>query len=527
MSAIEAILGRVMLGFEGERLPDWVAARLANAPAAGMTVFRHHNVRTPGQVLELTEGLQRAGADGHPGRPMLVAADQEGGQLQALGDGATAFPGNMALGAVGDEGLAERVGLTLATEARAMGVNVLYAPDLDVATNPRNVALGIRSFGDDPAAVARLGAAVVRGITRAGAAATVKHFPGKGDVSADTHHELARIGGSRDRLEAVELPPFRAGIAAGARLVMSSHAAVPGLTGDPSVPGTLARAVMTDLLRRDLGFNGVTISDALDMGALAQGEAQRAQMVEAANAGVDLFLCAADRAKLQRIEGALVAGVHAGAIDPAANEAALGRIDALRRWLGSQEPGPDLAVVGCAAHQALALEVATRALTRFADPMGWLPLAATRDQRIVAVMPTPTDMTPADTSSTVTPGLAGALRVHHARVDEIVVAPAPDDREIAAVRDRVAGGNVAAVVVGTLDGVRSPGQIELVRVLAATGRPTIAVSMRTPWDLAAYPPGVAAVATYSIHPAAMAALAAALFGQGGWPGVVPVRVTRA
>ena len=186
-----------MLAFEGERLPAWVAERLGAAPAAGMTIFRHHNVRSPGQVRELTEAFQAAGAAGggvagagaasgaaaggplprrHRGRPEVRPVPGAG----PLGDGPTAFAGNMALGAVDDPDLAERVGRAIGLEARAMGVNVVYAPVLDVATNPANAALGICSFGDDPAAVARLGAAMIRGLQGAGVAAAPKHFPGSG-----------------------------------------------------------------------------------------------------------------------------------------------------------------------------------------------------------------------------------------------------------------------------------------------------------------------------------------------------------
>ncbi len=316
-----AILGRVMLAFDGASLPPWVAERLAEAPAAGMTVFRHFNVRSPGQLRELTEAFQRAGvataggvasAAGAPPAPMLVAADQEGGQLLALGDGPTAFAGNMALGAVGDADLAERVGEAIGREARAMGVNVVYAPVMDVATNPVNPALGIRSFGDDAAEVGRLGAAMVRGLQRAGVASGIKHFPGLGEAAVDTHHGVAVVGGSRERMAAVELVPFRAGIDAGARLVMSAHVAAPALANGSMSPSTLSRAVMTGVLRSELGFEGVTISDALDMGALAQGPAQAVEIIAAAQAGVDLFLCAPDPEAQHRIEDALVAAADRG-----------------------------------------------------------------------------------------------------------------------------------------------------------------------------------------------------------------------
>src|SRR6185503_13851910 len=207
-----------MLAFEGEVLPARIAERLGAAPAAGMTLFRYLNVRSPGQVLELTSAFQRAGAaapnvaPADPA-PMLVAADQEGGQFLALGEGPTAFAGNMALGAVDDIGLTERVGRAIGTEARAMGVNVVYAPVLDVASNPRNPALGIRAFGDDPSLVSRHGAAMVRGLQSAGVAACVKHFPGAGEAADDPHHGVATVGASRAVLSTRELAPFREAVA--------------------------------------------------------------------------------------------------------------------------------------------------------------------------------------------------------------------------------------------------------------------------------------------------------------------------
>ncbi len=526
-----------MLAFPGEQLPDWVAARLAAAPAAGMTVFRHHNVRSPGQVRELTEAFQVAAAAGAaqrggsdmPGPPLLIAADQEGGQLQALGDAATAFPGNMALGAAGDPSLAERVGFAIGTEARAMGVNVVYAPVMDVATNPDNAALGIRAFGDDPVAVGRLGSAMIRGLRLAGVAASVKHFPGLGDAAADTHFGTAVVSGDRDRLERLELVPFRAGLAAGADLVMSSHVAVPALTGDPWQPATLSGAVMSDLLRTELGFTGATISDALDMGALAQDDAQRAQLAAAAEAGIDLFLCGADRAKVERIEAALAAAAVDGSIPAASNAASLARVVALRSWLASRAAQPGLEVVGGAEHRRLEAEVAARALTLVRDPSGRLPLGVDRDATIVAIMPTPTDLTPADTSSTIEPGLARALRAAGRRVDEVVIPAAPTSSDISEARARVARPGVAVAIVGTIDARHFAGQADLVRAVAETGVPTVAVALRTPWDVTTYPASVTAVCTYSIHAASLDALAAALFGELGpgpeaWPGRLPVRL---
>ncbi len=517
------ILGRTMVAFVGEELPDWVVARL-KAPAAGMTIFRVHNVRSPGQVRELTEAFQRTGAAGAAalgplaGLPFLVAADQEGGQLQALGDETTPFAGNMALGAVGDEDLAERVGAAIAREARAMGVNVVYAPVLDLASEPANTALGVRSFGDDPAAVARLGAAMIRGLQGAGVAATVKHFPGLGEVREDTHFGLGVVDADRRRLEAATLIPFRAGIAAGARLTMSAHVAVPALTGDRTLPATLSGEVMGGLLRGALGFDGVSISDALDMRALAQGAEQGAQVEAAVRAGVDLLLCAADRGAQGRIQMALLDAVTAGRFDQAALEASRARIDTLRAWLATAGPQPDLEVVGSAEHRALSRELAERSITLARGPLEHLSPHAT----ILAVMPQPTDLTPADTSSTVAPGLGRALRTRFATVEEVVVGIAPTAAEIAGVRAFATGFD--AVVVGTIDAIRQPAQADLVRAVAEAAPRTIVVALRTPWDVALYPATVPAICTYSILPDSLDALAAVLAGAITPAGRLPVAV---
>jgi beta-N-acetylhexosaminidase len=513
----------MMLAFVGETLPDWVATRL-HSPAAGMTIFRHHNVRSPGQVRELTEAFQRAGAGGVRARgaltsvPFLVAADQECGQFQALGDDATQFAGNMALGAVGDEQLTERVGRAITLEARAMGVNVINAPSLDLASEPANTAMGIRCFGDDPATVSRLGAAMIRGLQGAGVAATVKHFPGLGDVGDDTHYGLAVVDADRERLESVTLIPFRAGVLAGARLAMSAHIAVPALTGDPTLPATLSGAVMDTLLRGELGFSGVTISDALDMGALAQGAEQAAQVEAAVRAGVDLLLCGADRGAQGRIQMTLLEAASAGRFDGAALEASLARIDALRAWLATAGPQPDLDIVGSSEHRALSRELAARSITLARGPLEPIPPHAT----ILAVMPQPTDLTPADTSSTVAPGLGRALRSRFSSVEEIVVGIAPSAEEIAGVS--AAAARTDALVVGTIDAIRQPGQLDLVRAVMAANRRAVAVALRTPWDVTRFPAGVAALCTYSILPDSLDALAAVLAGAAAAPGTLPVAV---
>ncbi len=531
------LLERLMLAFRGTTVPAWLRDRLAAAPAAGITLFRALNVRSPEQVRRLTASLQAAASGGaappmgaatHVGEglPLLIAVDQEGGQLLALGDGFTPFAGPMAIGATGDPDLAERIGRAIGTELRAVGINVDYGPVLDVATEPANPALGIRSFGDEPAEVARLGTAWLRALQSAGVAGTAKHFPGLGGATVDTHHGLGVLDRSRADLEAVELAPFRAAIEGGVRMVMSGHFAVPALTGSATLPSTLSRRMMHELLRDELGFDGVSITDALDMAAIPQGAAQALAVVTALEAGVDLLLSAADRRARWRIESALGRAAATAVLDPDAVQRSLTRVRGLRRWLARFEQ-PPLEVVGSAGHRGLAMELAARSLTLVRDDAGLLPLRVGTGARIGAVMPLPRDLTPADTSSYVRPTLAAALRRHHHSVDEVVTSHRPTAAEIAALRDRA--GHWDVIVVGTISAGHGSPQAELVEVLASTGRPLVTVALRTPWDLAAYPGARTHVATYSILPESMEALAAALFGAAGgpaaaFPGRLPVRL---
>ncbi len=524
-------LERLMLAFRGATPPQWLTERLGAAPVAGLTLFRAPNLRSPEQVRGLTTSLQAAARGRtrkHAGEdlPLLIAVDQEGGQLLSLGDGFTAFAGPMAIGATGDADLAERVGRAIGLELRAVGVNVNYGPDLDVASNPANPALGIRSFGDDPAAVAGLGAAWLRGVQSAGVGATGKHFPGLGGIAVDTHHQLGLVDRTREELEARELVPFRAALRAGVRLVMSGHFAVPALTGSRSLPSTLSRSMMHELLRDELGFAGVSITDALDMKAIPQGAAQAVAVVTALDAGVDLLLTTPDRRAQRRIETAILRAASTAVLDADAARTSMARVRALRRWLGGFED-PPIEVVNSAEHQALARKLAARSLTLVRDDAGLLPLRVGTEARIGAVMPAPRDLTPADTSSYVRPTLAKALRAHHAAVDEVVTSHPPTRKEIAALREKAASWDV--IVAGTIAVSEGSPQAELIEALASTGRPLVTVALRTPWDLAAYPQVPTHIATFSILRESMDALAAALFGAAGapadaFPGRLPVRL---
>jgi beta-N-acetylhexosaminidase len=508
----------MMLAFEGTDVPDDVRSRLSRMPVPGFTLFPELNVVAVSQIRRLTSKLQSIGGGS---LPLLIAVDQEGGQLLGLGPDSTPFAGNMAIGATGDAALAERVGRAMGRELRAAGVNVNYAPVCDVATDPTNPSLGIRAFGDDPEVVGRLAAGTASGLQAEGVAATMKHFPGKGDARVDPHHELPRLDHDRARLESVELVPFRAAMAAGARMLMVGHYALPNIVGRHDLPSSLSSALVRDMVRGELAYDGVIITDALDMRALSQGPGQVVDAIAAVRAGEDLLLCTADLGAQDRIRSALRLAEARELLDP--NELALSarRVRDLRQWVGGFVQ-PELDVVRCAEHMALARELAERSITLVRDEAGLLPLRLRSDARIAAIMPRPRDLTPADTSASVVPGLARSLRARHPHVDEFVTGHPPTEAEVADLRARAH--DYGVLIVGTIEAGREAGQAGLVDELLSTEVPTVTVALRTPYDVAAYPRATTHVCSYGILPPTLDALAAALWGEIPFRGRLPAGI---
>src|SRR6266404_3461866 len=301
MTLEQAVGQQFLVTFEGrETPPKQFLDVLQHHHVSGVVLFRHKNMGNLAELRELTRALQHAAAEsGQP--PLLIAADQEGGQLVAV-DQTTPFPGNMALGATGSDKLAYKVGRALGRELSAVGINVDFAPVCDVNSNPRNPVIGTRSFGEDPKLVARMSAALIRGLQSSGVAATAKHFPGHGDTSSDSHRGAPIVMHDAKRIRSVELVPFRAAVNSGVRLVMTAHIVMPALNGGSNeLPATLSQKILRDLLRRKMRFNGVIVSDALDMHAMEQGSGYVAEAMAAVAAGLDLLLFNHD---LSRVEPA-------------------------------------------------------------------------------------------------------------------------------------------------------------------------------------------------------------------------------
>lgn len=355
MSDLERLaLGCLLPSFPAPEVPDWVL-RALDGGLGGITLFAY-NVRDTEQLATLTGRLRE-------GREILVTIDEEGGDVTRL-EAATgsSFPGNLALGAVDDPALTEEVAAAIAGELARAGVNVNLAPVADVNTNPLNPVIGVRSFGADPELVARHVAAFVTGTQRQGVAACAKHFPGHGDTAVDSHLDLPTVDGDLE----LALLPFRAAIAAGVQAVMTAHLLVPALD---DVPATMSRRILTGLLREELGFGGLVITDALEMRAISAGVGVEEGAVRALEAGADALCIGHDlhEESVNAIVRVVVAAVGEGRLPLERLEEAAARVAVTAAWASSPSaegaPGKDVGAE--AARRALRVH-RTRSLDR--DP---------------------------------------------------------------------------------------------------------------------------------------------------------------
>jgi beta-N-acetylhexosaminidase len=313
-------------------------------------------------VADLVRELQSVARDAGQERPLLVAVDQEGGRVARLKEPWTVWPALRAVGRSGSEETARKMGEALADELKACGIRYDFAPCVDVDTNPRNPVIGDRSFGDDPDLVGRLGVAMIRGLQDNGVVACAKHFPGHGDTDVDSHLDLPSIEHSRARIEDVELRPFRRAIAAGVATVMASHLLVREI--DDALPATLSPRVVNGLLRKELGFAGVVVTDALEMKALSKHWTPGQIPVLAAKAGCDLLaLCSGLDAQVEGLES-LIRACESGEVPFEEAEASEGRVRALKdRFLaGTRDPDPKEArqAAGRGEYRALAESISVR-----------------------------------------------------------------------------------------------------------------------------------------------------------------------
>ncbi|MFD8110582.1 glycoside hydrolase family 3 protein [Streptomyces microflavus] len=485
-----------------------------------------HNTRDPHQIAALSNGIQRAALAGRSRVPLLISTDQEHGIVCRVGEPATLLPGAMALGAGGSRSDTRRAAWIAGAELAAVGINQNYAPDADVNVNPANPVIGVRSFGSDPESVAELVAAQVKGYQGAGVAATAKHFPGHGDTSTDSHTGLPVIGHTREQWEELDAPPFRAAIRARIDSVMTAHIVVPAL--DPSEdPATLSRPILTGILREELGYDGVVVTDSLGMEGVRTKYGDDRVPVLALLAGVDQLL---NPPNLSVAWNAVLEAVRGGEISEARIDASILRILRLKTKLGLfRDPfvsgrGVDR-TVGVRKHLIDADRIAERTTTLLADPGALLPLSRRTHRRLLVVGADPAS--PSGTTGPPTTTLAGAFTELGFSATALSTGTAPNPARIAEAVAAAQGRD--AVVVATYNITAGSTQRTLVDALVATGVPVVTVAIRNPYDAAHLTGrGLAAVlATYSWTDVELRAAARVIAGRADPGGRLPVPVQRA
>ena len=511
--------------------PQWEQLRrlIQDERVGGFTI----SVGSPLEIAVKLDAMQRMSRV-----PLLFGADFEfGAGYRARGGwflpngidlgGAVVFPPQMALGATRDSSLAYEQGRITALEGRALGVHLAYAPILDVNNNPANPVINTRSYGEDPALAARLGAAFVRGLQEHGMIATGKHFPGHGDTEVNSHLALPVVGVTRARLDSVELVPFRASVAAGVGAIMTFHGAMPALDST-GVPGTLSRRVLGDLLRGEMDFEGVVISDAMDMRGVLDKYGAVDAAIRAVEAGADVLIQPVD---VRQTIDAVVQGVSSGRYDEARIDASVRRLLEAKRRVGldrrrSVSIDSVKFVVGDSDHVAVARVIAERSITLVRDSLKQLPLSKLpRSRRVLSIsLARRTDLAAGG-------AFDAELRRHFASVrSEFVNADAAANAEWERLLQAARTSDVVIVSsyvshAWNATSAEAPREFaNFVKALIRARRRPIVVSLGNPYLLQQIPTVPAYVIAWSGIGVSQRAAARALLGTNAITGRLPIRI---
>ncbi len=479
------------------------------------------SVKNPEQITGLSNGLQEAalGRDSKVRVPLTLSVDQEQGVVTRIGPPATQFPGSMALGAGRSTDDARTAAAITGQELRAMGITTNFAPVADTNVNPLNPVIGTRSFSSDPDLAAAMVAAQVAGYQGdGGVMASAKHFPGHGDTATDSHVAFPVITHSRAEWEQLDAPPFRAAVAAGIDMVMTAHLAFPALD-DSGDPATLSRPILTGVLREELGFDGVIVTDSLGMQGVRDRYGDAEVAVRALLAGADQLLMSP---ALEEAFAAVVDAVGSGRIDRSELDAKVRRVLTLKARRGLVEeamadPAALDGVVGTPEHLAAAAAITDRTTTLLRNDDGVLPLATSGADILVAGYGVSTTAT-----------LAAGLQAHGATTTVRQTGTSPTDAQIADAVAAAAGRD--AVVVTTMKAWdatvtdKRRGQQKLVAALRDTGVPVVVVATRDPYDIAYLGDAPTYLATYSYSPVAIEAVARVIAGEVSPTGKLPVDI---
>ena len=514
MTMEEKVGQMMMVGFYGNQPTPEIETLIKEGYAGSVILFAYSdNVQTPKQTARLNNGLQQLASETRLGLPLLIATDQEGGVVARMTEGATELPGNMALGATRKKSMVGQAARLTGEELRAVGINMNLAPVLDVNVNPHNPVIGVRSYAESPQLVSEMGSAAVKGLQK-NVVATAKHFPGHGDTDVDSHLGLPVIDKSRRELAKVELVPFRKAIATGIDAIMTAHIHVPALDDTPNLPATLSKPILTGLLRQQMHFKGIIITDAMTMAGVADyfgGVPQAA--VKAVDAGADIVLLTPELTTEEQMEvyHAVLEAVRSGEIsEKQVNQSVRRILQVKMKYKLFHKRQVDVKKVpkrvGTKKNRQQALTIARQSITLVQNKGNLLPLQLEKNQKLGIVTQYP---------------LEEYIRRYHSNTTEIHHSNLqPSDQQIA---EAVAMARTQDVlIVGTYSASLYPQQVKLVKELQALGKPTVVIAMRNPYDLTTFPDVDAYLATYGFRPVSRQAAIETVFGVSSPQGRLPV-----
>lgn len=533
MSTEEKVGQLFMLAFAADQLDE--ARILMEDHLVGGAYIGDDNVPTAAAAVALCNKLQSFAANTRLGIPLLLGCDQEGTWSVMTAESAMG-PGNMALGATADPQCAYDVYRVIARETSAVGLNVVLGPAADCNSNPQNSIIGMRSFGEQPELVTRMTAAALRGLQENGSVGALKHFPGHGDTRLDSHRGLPTVDRSRADLTRIDLRPFAAGIEAGAKIVMTSHIIFSAL--DSERPATLSPSILGDLLRGELGFEGLVVSDSMNMRSMKRNYDPADAAIQAFKAGVDLMMLAEEHydhdaaqylANQRALIRAVIRAVEEGVISRERVDEAVGRVLRLKTEAGfSTAPLPGSAIVGSQANRETELAIARRAVSVLRDRNRRLPI----DRRAPITLVNTTKRS-AYAVLTQTRGIGPNQATSAFDVfAQALSAACPNLSRIAAEDFDPGVVSSSGLIIAVTENYTLPGvdfdcalQAEILRALHEAARERlIVVALRDPYELATFPDIDAYVCSFSFRPCAARAAAAALIGDYQPTGRSPVSV---
>lgn len=535
---LRKMIGQLMVcGFDGITPNKEIKELIQDYHLGGIILFVR-NIGNTQDVRRLTSELQLLARQSGHERPLFICIDQENGVVRRLGTGTTVLPGAMLLGATDNPDNAYRTGVATGKEMKELGINWNLAPVVDVNNNPRNPVIGVRSYSEDPVKVGLFAREAIRGMREAGIITTLKHFPGHGDTNMDSHLDLPAVPYNLDRLENVELLPYKALLKNYADVVMTAHIRFPAID-DSGLPATLSKNIITGLLREKLEYDGVVTTDCMEMNAVKNSVGTAKGAVAAIKAGVDLVMVS-HTIELQReaAETVFKAAVE-GEIPQTILAKAYERVQKLKeRYLSWDDIQQNISEINLESgtvkkdtqypvfidgfmHEELASEIYSQGVTLYRNE-NIIPVSNTGTERVLVIYPQGGSNSIAE-DSLHSGYLAGkAIKAVYPPADELAVSGRPDDKEIF---DAVQKANMYdTLIVGTLSAIQIPEQANLVRALLVLQKKLIVLAMKSPYDISCFQTVKAYIATYEHSYPALCVAARIIFGLDQARGIMPVTI---